>query len=166
MEPLSKMLEAEALIRQLAREQRALTVWKEGNTGVPSVQHMSMNVVVLEVVARWWLPQTQGPMPIPIDNIRKEAQSTKLFFVGWGVFVFNFVDGLGRLRLVASCFVVTVTDPNLAQPLRFGATCRSGASRRLGDQKVVLPWSSSLAEWGKTSKGCFINCFSTFFPFA
>ena len=102
MEPLSKMLEAEALIRQLAREQRALTVWKEGNTGVPSVQHMSMNVVVLEVVARWWLPQTQGPMPIPIDNIRKEAQSTKLFFVGWGVFVFNFVDGLGRLRLVAS----------------------------------------------------------------
>ena len=40
--------------------------------------------------------------------------NTILFFVGWGVCVSNFVDGPGRLRLVASCCVATLTGPHRA----------------------------------------------------
>lgn len=82
---LAKLLDEDSCCRRLGRANKMLTQWNtKESVGVASVQHMVLNYNVLMVVAEWWVPQVEAPKPIPIDVLRSEAFTPKMFFkVTW-----------------------------------------------------------------------------------
>ena len=71
---LAKLLDEDAFCRRLGRETKQLSQWgTKESVGVPSCQHLVLNVRVLLVIGEWWIPQVDAPKPIPIDTMRKEV---------------------------------------------------------------------------------------------
>lgn len=92
---LCQMLESEYYLRNHVRGNAdgQITRWpKQELTGMPSVKAMVLNVVALELVARWWTSKNPSPCVIPIDQLRSEAHYIKklmsCFFVKstWNLF--------------------------------------------------------------------------------
>ena len=71
---LSPTWEADALLRNRARQNERVTVWPDPKSmGVSSMKACSQNARVLELIAHWWVERSDKPSSIPIDDIRAEA---------------------------------------------------------------------------------------------
>ena len=67
--------EAEALLRNRARQNGIVTVWPDKKTvGVPSMKACGQNSVLLKITAQWWVQYCEQPASIPIDLLRDEAR--------------------------------------------------------------------------------------------
>eukprot|EP00438_Fugacium_kawagutii_P001632 Skav211750 [mRNA] locus=scaffold1548:507563:507865:+ [translate_table: standard] len=85
---LPAMLEGELGIRNRVRSTGALTMWPSPETtGSPSVKAMKLNVLPLEVVARWWTSKSKKVTVIPIGDIRAEAMVPVWIEKVWLVYV-------------------------------------------------------------------------------
>ena len=72
--PLSELLDADPVMRNLGRSAGCLTQWTDKKTtGLPSCVHIRMNMRLLEILMDWFLPETLGPQSIPVGRLRKEA---------------------------------------------------------------------------------------------
>lgn len=68
------VLDEDTFCRRLGRETKQLSTWQtKKSVGTPSCHHLVLNVRVLLVIGKWWIPQVDVPKPIPIDTMRKEA---------------------------------------------------------------------------------------------
>ena len=75
MESLAEKLEYDSSIRNRVRSDPngQITRWPTTPLiGTVSVKSMSLNVVCLEIIAKWWTSQ-HTPSVIPIDKMRNEV---------------------------------------------------------------------------------------------
>lgn len=73
-ENLATKWEANSGVRRRARELQALVKWEKPElVGVASSKAVSLNAVVVTVMAEWWVEKSPMPQAIPIDLLRREA---------------------------------------------------------------------------------------------
>lgn len=73
-ENLATKWEANSGVRRRARELQALVKWEKPElVGVASSKAVSLNSVVVTVMAEWWVEKSPMPQAIPIDLLRREA---------------------------------------------------------------------------------------------
>ena len=71
---LSSTWEADALLRNRARQNERVTVWPDPKSmGVSSMKACSQNARVLQLISHWWVERSDKASSIPIDEIRAEA---------------------------------------------------------------------------------------------
>ena len=71
---LSKLFEADAVLRRRAREKGHISRWPNlACTGVPSCKAMALNTRALEIIAEWFCPSQQLSTYIPIELMRREV---------------------------------------------------------------------------------------------
>lgn len=80
MGELAKVWEEDGLVRNRGRDAKSLTLWPSPKSvGVASMRASSMNARVLEHTATWWVQRSDLPAAIPIDAIRYEARTPKVY---------------------------------------------------------------------------------------
>lgn len=73
-DPLWYMWDQDVFLRNRGRELGRLTAWPDVKTmGVASMKACSLNVVLLEHTAKWWVVHSKLPSAIGIKKIRAEA---------------------------------------------------------------------------------------------
>lgn len=71
---LAETWEADAALRNRARQNDRITVWPNPQSiVVASMRAAGMNNKVLELTAQWWVDQSDRPASIPIGPIRDQA---------------------------------------------------------------------------------------------
>lgn len=71
---LASLWEAEVSLRQRARETGRLTAWRNSKlVGLASVDAMTYNLTLLEVLATYWTARSDLPKAVPIGVVRPEV---------------------------------------------------------------------------------------------
>ncbi len=106
MDGLAKILSNDEMLRSKLLKTDSLVSWPDPKmVGVcKNPDSQRLNLHLLKVVADFWCPQWEGPIMIPIDELKREVgrQKTKLTFS-------NFF-WMNRVRVDTSCSPVPQSD--------------------------------------------------------